>query len=85
MVHPVVGRGLRLVLEALPVLLCRPLMRFRPRILLMGDSIRLSYQPLVAEQMQHRADVVGPDENGRWAGHTLTRLPHCLRNWAGQT
>jgi len=53
-------------------------MQYRPRILLMGDSIRLSYQPLVMEQMKDRAEIVGPNENGRWAGFTLTQLPTWL-------
>ena len=49
-------------------------MHNRPRVLLLGDSIRNSYQPLVAKLMADRADVVVPDENGRFAGHTRSRL-----------
>ncbi|MDP7741669.1 MAG: SGNH/GDSL hydrolase family protein [Lentisphaeria bacterium] len=49
-------------------------MHSRPRVLLLGDSIRSSYQPLVAKLMADRADVVGPDENGRFAAHTHSRL-----------
>ncbi len=50
----------------------------RPRVLLLGDSIRISYQPLVAEMMKDRADVVGPDDNGRFALYTSMRLPAWL-------
>ncbi len=46
----------------------------RPRVLLLGDSIRLSYQPLVAARMADRAEVVGPDDNGRWAAYTQQHL-----------
>ncbi len=46
----------------------------RPRVLLLGDSIRCSYQPLVAKLMADRANVVGPDENGRFAAYTHSRL-----------
>ena len=49
-------------------------MRNRPRVLLLGDSIRGSYQPLVAKLMADRAEVVGPDENGRFAAYTHSRL-----------
>ncbi|OGV70068.1 MAG: hypothetical protein A3K19_27565 [Lentisphaerae bacterium RIFOXYB12_FULL_65_16] len=45
-----------------------------PRVLLLGDSIRLSYQPLVAERLAGRACVVGPAENCQFSLHTLTRL-----------
>ena len=50
----------------------------RPRVLLLGDSIRLSYQPLVAEHMADRAEVVGPADNGRWAAYTREHLPQWL-------
>ncbi len=46
----------------------------RPRIMLLGDSIRMSYQPIVAEMLADRADVVGPAENGQFALYTLKRL-----------
>jgi lysophospholipase L1-like esterase len=47
----------------------------RPRVLLLGDSIRLSYQSRVTEQLKDSAEVVGAEENGRWAANTLLRLP----------
>jgi lysophospholipase L1-like esterase len=43
-------------------------------VLLLGDSIRLSYQPLVAERLEGRARVFGPSDNGRFALYTLMRL-----------
>jgi lysophospholipase L1-like esterase len=43
-------------------------------VLLLGDSIRLLYQPLVREKLTGRAEVYGPDENGRWSGYTLNSL-----------
>lgn len=53
----------------------------RPRVLLLGDSIRMSYQPLVAGQMADRAEVVGPEDNGRWAAYTREHLPRWLALW----
>lgn len=41
------------------------------KVLLLGDSIRLGYQPLVKEKLEGVAEVVGPDENGRFAKYTL--------------
>lgn len=43
-------------------------------LLLLGDSIRLSYQPLVAAKLSGRVNVVGPADNGRFALYTLMRL-----------
>jgi lysophospholipase L1-like esterase len=43
-------------------------------VLLLGDSIRLLYQPLVKEKLSGRANVYGPGENGRWSGYTLNSL-----------
>ena len=34
---------------------------------MIGDSIRMSYQPLVAEQLKGKAEVWGPDENCRYS------------------
>jgi len=48
-------------------------------ILLLGDSIRLSYQPLVAAKLDGRAKVVGPSENCRFALYTLMRLDEWLQ------
>lgn len=48
-----------------------------PKVLLLGDSIRMSYQALVAEAMRDRAEVVGPSENCQFSAHTLG----CLERW----
>jgi lysophospholipase L1-like esterase len=45
-----------------------------PRILLLGDSIRLSYQPLVKQMLEGRAEVRGPAENCQHSEFTLSRL-----------
>ncbi|MGM0879614.1 MAG: hypothetical protein ACQEXQ_01060 [Bacillota bacterium] len=41
------------------------------KVLLMGDSIRMGYEPLVREALRGKAEVVAPEENGRFAKHTL--------------
>jgi len=46
----------------------------RPKILLLGDSIRMSYQPLVAKKLGDRADVVGPSDNCQYSLYTLSSL-----------
>jgi len=52
----------------------------KPRILLLGDSIRMSYQPFVAELLQDRAEVVGPADNCQYSLFTLSSLDR----WFGQ-
>ncbi len=53
-----------------------------PRVLLVGDSIRLGYAPGVAARLAGRAVVISPAENGgdicQWT-RILTRLlnPNC--------
>ena len=44
------------------------------KVLLLGDSIRLSYQPLVKEKLEGIAEVVGPEDNGKFAKYTLWYL-----------
>lgn len=41
------------------------------KVLLLGDSIRLSYQALVGEKLSDRAEVVGPEDNCRFTKYTL--------------
>jgi lysophospholipase L1-like esterase len=41
------------------------------KVLLLGDSIRMGYEPLVRAQLAGEAEVVAPAENGRFAKHTL--------------
>ena len=50
------------------------------QILLLGDSVRMQYQPLVREKLADTAEVSGPEENGRWSGYTL----NSLRFWLPQ-
>ncbi len=45
-----------------------------PRVLLLGDSIRLSYQPIVADLLKGWAEVIGPDENCQFSLYTLASL-----------
>ncbi len=48
-----------------------------PRVLLLGDSIRKSYEPHVRRLLAGRAEVVGPAENGQYSLYTL----HGLDSW----
>ncbi|MCK5129382.1 MAG: SGNH/GDSL hydrolase family protein [Clostridiales bacterium] len=41
------------------------------KILLIGDSIRLSYQESVKKKLEGKAEVFGPEENCRFAKYTL--------------
>lgn len=50
----------------------------RPKLLLLGDSIRLSYQDAVEKLVGRRAAVVGPAENCRHAAFTLDNLDRWL-------
>lgn len=50
------------------------------QIILLGDSVRMQYQPLVAKKLADIAEVSGPEENGRWSGYTL----NSLRFWLPQ-
>ena len=51
------------------------------RLILLGDSIRLGYQPEVARILNGRMEVAGPDENGRWSGYILNSLPFWMPEW----
>ena len=44
------------------------------KIILLGDSIRLSYQSRVCELLGSDYTVWGPDDNGRFASYTLRML-----------
>ena len=50
------------------------------QVLLLGDSIRMQYQPAVGQKLSDIAEVSGPEENGRWSGYTL----NSLRFWLPQ-
>jgi len=45
-----------------------------PVVVLVGDSIRLAYQPIVAERLKGRARVVGARENGEDSRNILAHL-----------
>ena len=45
-----------------------------PKVLLLGDSIRMSYQPHVARLLEGRATIVGPSENCQYSLYTLSSL-----------
>lgn len=44
------------------------------QVLLLGDSLRMGYEPIVRRMLEGKAEVSGPEENGRWAGYTLNSL-----------
>ena len=50
----------------------------RSRVLLLGDSIRLGYQPIVVKFLKEVAEVVGPG-NCQYSLHTLASLERWLR------
>jgi lysophospholipase L1-like esterase len=45
-----------------------------PTVLLLGDSIRMSYQPYVVRLLSGRAKVVGPADNCQYSLYTLSSL-----------
>lgn len=45
-----------------------------PKALLLGDSIRMSYQPIVAELLAGRVDIVGSSDNCQYSLYTLSSL-----------
>ena len=51
------------------------------KVLLLGDSRRMGYEPFVREAMAGVAEVYGPRENGRWAGYTLNSLRFWLNDF----
>jgi len=53
----------------------------RKKILLLGDSRRMGYEPFVRAKLEGRAEVYGPQENGRWAGYTLNSLRFWLNDF----
>ena len=45
-----------------------------PVVILLGDSIRMNYQNVVVAELQGRATVWSPEENGQHTGFTLDNL-----------
>ncbi len=44
------------------------------RVILIGDSIRMGYQPVVRTELEGLAEVWGPDENGGTSDNVLAHL-----------
>lgn len=55
--------------------------KMRKKILLLGDSIRMGYQPYVQGLLKDEADVWGPDENCAYSLYTATRLQAWLKQF----
>lgn len=53
-------------------------MSTQPTLLLLGDSIRLSYEGHVSQLLEGRARVVGPPENCQYSLYTLSSLNRWL-------
>lgn len=51
-----------------------------PKVWLLGDSIRMSYQPIVTQLLKGEANVAGPAENGQFSAYTLASL----ERWLGE-
>jgi lysophospholipase L1-like esterase len=51
-----------------------------PRVVLIGDSIRLGYAPLVAKRLEGRAIVVSAKPNGEDSGNVLRNLEEWVIN-----
>lgn len=47
-------------------------------IWLLGDSIRLSYQPLVEMNLKNKANILGPSDNCRYSLYTLSSFERWL-------
>jgi dienelactone hydrolase/lysophospholipase L1-like esterase len=51
-----------------------------PRVVLLGDSIRLGYAPLVTEKLKGQAVIVSPPANGGDSRNLLEKVPEWLAN-----
>jgi lysophospholipase L1-like esterase len=50
-----------------------------PKVLLLGDSIRMSYQPHVAGLLEGKAEVVGPEDNCQYSLFTLSSIDRWIK------
>ncbi len=50
------------------------------KVLLLGDSIRQSYEPIVINKLSDRAQVVGPQENCQFSLYTLVSLARWIED-----
>lgn len=51
-----------------------------PKVMLLGDSIRMGYQPLVAELLKGKAEVIGPAENGQYSLYTVSAIKRWIND-----
>ena len=51
------------------------------KLILLGDSIRMGYQPEAARILKGQMEVAGPAENGRWSGYILNSLRFWMPEW----
>jgi len=51
------------------------------KVLLLGDSIRLGYQPEVARELEGKFEVWGPEDNCRFAKYTLNELDRIFEKY----
>lgn len=51
----------------------------KPRVLLLGDSIRLGYAPVVAKQLADQAEIISPKANGGDSKQLLNQLDELLQ------
>ena len=57
-------RGIILFLALVTVTLTEGIAQELPRVVLIGDSIRLGYAPIVAKKLEGRAQVISVEQNG---------------------
>src|SRR5262245_60221895 len=63
------------VFAAAPLLAQQPAGKAElPRVVLIGDSIRMGYAPLVAKRLEGRAVILSPKPNGGDSGNVLKNL-----------
>ena len=55
-----------------------------PKVLLLGDSVRMSYQPHVVKLLEGRAKIVGPADNRQSMLFTLSSLDRWIGQLAGR-
>jgi lysophospholipase L1-like esterase/dienelactone hydrolase len=65
--------GVSLLLALSPLASAQPAKEL-PKVVLVGDSIRLGYAPLVAKRLAGKAVVVSPADNGGDSGNVLKHL-----------
>ncbi|HNQ34764.1 MAG TPA: GDSL-type esterase/lipase family protein [bacterium] len=51
------------------------------RVLLIGDSIRMGYEPFVRRELEGLAEVLGPEKNGGDSDNVLRNLPEWLETF----